>query len=247
MTDKQLIGTASGSEAYITGGGAIITPLGQQVLMKRHAADEIKGSIIIPDQARTPPRFATVLACGPTASKDLLNKVVMFHEYTKTEINLEEEEFVLVDAADLVAILENLPEATTIEKTDIREGHSIEDLQGSAAIPWAGPGSTYDPNTKPEVKSDDISFNDMLGGSKVPVGALLGKPHPGLDKTALTGGPMGSRPNAPDDMLDRTKEILTSNDIGELPDTPGISPLIRDASGRTAPKPVSKGAIETEM
>lgn len=91
-------------------------PLGNRVLVRRLAAEETaKGGIIIPDTAKKKQEQAEVIAIG-TGKKDKqgqlipisvnVGDIVLMEKYTGQEVTLNDEEYVIVRADDLIAIIE---------------------------------------------------------------------------------------------------------------------------------------------
>jgi chaperonin GroES len=91
-------------------------PLGDKVLIRRLEEPEQKaGGIIIPDTAKEKPQQGEVIAVGlgqvdskgkriPPAVKK--GQKVLFGKYSGTEITIGDEEYLFVDADDIMAILE---------------------------------------------------------------------------------------------------------------------------------------------
>lgn len=93
-----------------------LTPIGDRVLAKRQEADEtLKGGIILPDTAKKKQETATVIAVG-TGKKDKdgnlmpipvkAGDVILIDKYSGQEVTLQDEEFVIVRADDIIAIVE---------------------------------------------------------------------------------------------------------------------------------------------
>lgn len=90
-------------------------PLGNRVLVRRLAAEEKQGGIILPDAAKKKQEQAEIVAVG-IGVKDkngqlipLLLKVgdiVLMEKYSGQEITLNDQEYVIVRADDLIAIIE---------------------------------------------------------------------------------------------------------------------------------------------
>lgn len=87
-----------------------IQPLNGKVLIKRLEEKEVKkGSIIIPDTAKEKPQQGEVIA----ASKKIDGKdadvksgdIVLFGKYSGTEIEINGEEYLIMDATDILAIV----------------------------------------------------------------------------------------------------------------------------------------------
>lgn len=91
-------------------------PLGNRVLVRRLAAEEtLKGGIILPDAAKKKQEQAEVIAIGsgkldkngqhiPVSVK--VGDIVLMEKYTGQEVTLNDEEYVIVRADDLIAIIE---------------------------------------------------------------------------------------------------------------------------------------------
>lgn len=90
-------------------------PLGNRVLVRRLAAEEkLKGGIILPDTAKKKQEQAEVIAVG-TGKKDKngnisplpvkIGDIVLMEKYSGQEVTLDSEEYVIVRADDLIAII----------------------------------------------------------------------------------------------------------------------------------------------
>jgi chaperonin GroES len=93
-----------------------LRPLGNRVLVRRLDAKEtVKGGIILPDTAKKKQEMAEVVAMGP-GKLDEKGKLlpmpvkmgdhILMDKYSGQEVTLEDEEFVIVRADDIVAIVE---------------------------------------------------------------------------------------------------------------------------------------------
>jgi len=93
-----------------------LKPLGNRVLVKRlEAEDTLKGGIILPDSAKKKQEQAEVISTGP-GSKDKngtlvpmpvsVGDIVLMEKYSGQEVTLDDEEYVIVRADDLIAIIE---------------------------------------------------------------------------------------------------------------------------------------------
>ena len=91
-------------------------PLGNRVLVRRiDQAEKLKGGIILPDSAKKKQEQAEVIAIGP-GKKDKQGKLmpmpvkigdtILIEKYSGQEITLNDEEFVIVKADDIIAIIE---------------------------------------------------------------------------------------------------------------------------------------------
>jgi chaperonin GroES len=93
-----------------------LKPLGNRVLVRRLAAEEkLKGGIILPDTAKKKQEQAEVIAIG-TGKKDKNNNliplpvkvgdVILMEKYSGQEVTLDDEDFVILRADDIIAIIE---------------------------------------------------------------------------------------------------------------------------------------------
>lgn len=91
-------------------------PLGNRVLVKRIEQEEkLKGGIVLPDTAKKKQERAQVVAIG-TGKKDKSGNIIpipvnvgdliLMEKYSGQEIKLEDEEYVILRADDLIAIVE---------------------------------------------------------------------------------------------------------------------------------------------
>lgn len=91
-------------------------PLGNRVLVRRLAAEEkLKGGIVLPDTAKKKQEQAEVIAVG-AGKKDKngtliappvkAGDIILMEKYSGQEVILDGEDFVIVRADDLIAIIE---------------------------------------------------------------------------------------------------------------------------------------------
>ncbi len=85
------------------------TPLGQRVLVQRVEEESTTPSgIIIPDNAKEKPLIGEVKAISKEVEEDGEIKVgdrVVFAKYSGTDINLEGEEYLVLNTDDILGIL----------------------------------------------------------------------------------------------------------------------------------------------
>jgi len=91
-------------------------PLGDRGLIRRLEEPEQKvGGIIIPDTAKEKPQQGQVIAVGPGRVDKNGKRIplevkkgqkVLFGKYSGTEMTVDDEEFLFIDADDIMAILE---------------------------------------------------------------------------------------------------------------------------------------------
>lgn len=93
-----------------------LKPLGNRVLAKRLEAEEkMKGGIILPDTAKKKQETALVIAIG-SGKKDKQGNLIPFpvkvgdkilmDKYSGSEVTLDGEEYMILNADDIIAILE---------------------------------------------------------------------------------------------------------------------------------------------
>lgn len=93
-----------------------LQPLGHRVIAERLEEKEtLKGGIILPDSAKKKQETARVLAIGPGKTcKDgnvipcsvKVGDVILMDKYSGQEVTLEDEEYVILNSDDIIAIIE---------------------------------------------------------------------------------------------------------------------------------------------
>lgn len=90
-----------------------LKPLGKRVVLQYQKAEEkTQSGIFLPDSAKEKPQTAVVLAVGPGKEgdgKEMQVKEgdkVICSQYAGTEIKIDDEEYVIVDQNDIIAIVE---------------------------------------------------------------------------------------------------------------------------------------------
>ena len=92
-----------------------LVPLGDRVVLKQLEAEETtKSGIVLPGQAKEKPQQAEVIAVGPGGvvdGKEITMQVkvgdkVIYSKYSGTDVELEEEKFVVVKQNDILAVIE---------------------------------------------------------------------------------------------------------------------------------------------
>lgn len=94
-----------------------LKPLGNRVLVQRLEAEEtLKGGIILPDSAKKKQETAKVVAVGPGKKLDdekvipvpvKVGDVVLMDKYSGQEVTIDDEEFLILKADDIIAIIED--------------------------------------------------------------------------------------------------------------------------------------------
>lgn len=93
-----------------------LRPLGNRVLVRRIESNEkLKGGILLPDSAKKKQEQAEVVAIGtgkkdkqgnPIAIPVKIGDIVLMEKYSGQDITLNDEEFVILKADDIIAIIE---------------------------------------------------------------------------------------------------------------------------------------------
>ncbi|MBN1915151.1 MAG: co-chaperone GroES [Parachlamydiales bacterium] len=94
----------------------LLKPLGNRVIAKRMEEEEItRGGIIIPDSAKKKQETAKVIAIGPGKTLEngklepitvKIGDVILMDKYSGQEVQLDDEEYIIVKADDIIAIVE---------------------------------------------------------------------------------------------------------------------------------------------
>jgi len=92
-----------------------LRPLGNRVVAQRLEQEEtLKGGIILPDSAKKKQETAKVVAVGPgQTTKDgkvipipvSIGDTVLMDKYAAQEVTIDDEEYVIVKADDIIAIV----------------------------------------------------------------------------------------------------------------------------------------------
>lgn len=93
-----------------------LKPLGNRVLAKRIEQEStLKGGIILPDTAKKKQETATIVAIGTgkktSDGKEIpipvkIGDVILMDKYAGQEITLDDEDFVILRAEDIIAIVQ---------------------------------------------------------------------------------------------------------------------------------------------
>ena len=92
-----------------------LVPLFDKVVLKQLAAEETtKSGIVLPGQAKEKPQQAEVIAVGPGGmvdGKEITMQVkagdkVIYSKYSGTEVEVEEQKYVIVKQSDILAVLQ---------------------------------------------------------------------------------------------------------------------------------------------
>jgi chaperonin GroES len=83
-----------------------IKPLGDRVVIKRvEAVEKTKSGIVLPGQAKEQPQIAEVLAVANDEMDVKIGDRVIFSKFSGTEIKIDGEEYIVVKAEDLLAVI----------------------------------------------------------------------------------------------------------------------------------------------
>ena len=92
-----------------------LVPLGDRVVLKQLVAEETtKSGIVLPGQNKEKPQQAEVIAVGPGGvidGKEVTMQVkagdkVIYSKYSGTEVEIEDEKYVIVKQNDILAVVE---------------------------------------------------------------------------------------------------------------------------------------------
>jgi len=92
-----------------------LKPLGDRVVVQPKEEDDARtpSGIVIPDTAKEKPQLGDVLAVGPGEFKDgeripldvSVGDVVFYSKYGGTEVKVEGEDYLILSARDILAVL----------------------------------------------------------------------------------------------------------------------------------------------
>ena len=84
-------------------------PLGERALVKVVEREETTASgIVLPDTAKEKPQTAEVIAVGDADEVEVSEgDVVVFAKYSGTEITLDGEDYMILDADDILGVVED--------------------------------------------------------------------------------------------------------------------------------------------
>ena len=92
-----------------------LVPLGDRVVLKQLVAEETtKSGIVLPGAAKEKPQQAEVVAVGPGGvidGKEVTMQVkagdkVIYSKYAGSEVEIDEDKFIVVKQSDILAIIE---------------------------------------------------------------------------------------------------------------------------------------------
>jgi chaperonin GroES len=85
-----------------------IEPMGERILIKiLKQADQTSSGIYLPETAKEKPQEGEVVALGPEVDEDEMpleiGDIVMYPKYTGTEVKIDAEDYLIMDASDVLA------------------------------------------------------------------------------------------------------------------------------------------------
>lgn len=94
-----------------------LKPLGNRVLVQRQEPlEKMKGGIILPDSAKKKQESALVVAIGPGKKLEdgkilpmpvKVGDVILMDKYSGQEVTIDDEEYMILKADDIIAIIED--------------------------------------------------------------------------------------------------------------------------------------------
>lgn len=94
----------------------LLKPIGNRVIAKRTEQEETtKGGILLPESAKQKQETAVVIAVGKNQTKEgkeipmpvSVGDTILMDKYAAQEVTIHDEEFIIVKADDIIAIVEN--------------------------------------------------------------------------------------------------------------------------------------------
>jgi len=83
-----------------------LVPLGKRVVLKQLVAEETtKSGIVLTGQSKEKPQEAEVVAVGETSIDIKVGDKVFYKKYAGTDVKLDEEEFIIIDEEDVLAVI----------------------------------------------------------------------------------------------------------------------------------------------
>ena len=112
-------------------------PLGERALVKIVEREQTTESgIVLPDTAKEKPQTAEVVAVGEFENGVKVNQgdVIVFAKYSGTEITLDGEDYMILDADDILGVVEDEPG---------ERGQYPRPGPFAPGIPWRRPGALF--------------------------------------------------------------------------------------------------------
>ncbi len=83
-----------------------LVPLGKRVVLKQLVAEETtKSGIVLTGQSKEKPQEAEVTEVGDVTIGVKVGDKVFYKKYSGTEVKLDDEEYIIVDEEDVIAVI----------------------------------------------------------------------------------------------------------------------------------------------
>ena len=87
----------------------MLKPLHDNVILKKEKAEKettTASGIILTDNSKNVPSYVSSVAIGPDSKADIKeNDKVVYKEYSGTNVKLDDEEYIIIEAEDILAVL----------------------------------------------------------------------------------------------------------------------------------------------
>lgn len=87
----------------------MLKPLHKNVVLKKEKAEKetvTASGIILNDGGKNKTSYAIVSAIGPASEADIkVNDKVVYKEYSGTKVSVEDEEYIIIEDEDILAVL----------------------------------------------------------------------------------------------------------------------------------------------
>ncbi len=83
-----------------------LQPIGKRVVLKQVIAEETtKSGIVLTGNAKEKPQEAEIVAVGSVEADIKVGDKVFYKKYSGTEVKLDDEEYLIVDEEDILAVI----------------------------------------------------------------------------------------------------------------------------------------------
>lgn len=86
----------------------MLKPLHKNVVLKKEKEEKettTASGIILTDNGKNKPSYATVVAIGPNCEADIkLEDKVVYKEYSGTNVQFDDEEYIILEEKDILAV-----------------------------------------------------------------------------------------------------------------------------------------------
>lgn len=88
----------------------MLKPLHDNVILKKEKVEKetkTASGIILTDNSKNVPSYAIVAAIGPDSKADIkVDDKVVYKEYSGTNVKLDDEEYIIIEAEDILAVVD---------------------------------------------------------------------------------------------------------------------------------------------